>query len=741
MAVAFSSFTGHGDTNPTTSCTVTLPTTAANDILILQVINGGANAAPTGPGGTYVTTDGGSWTAIGTGSGWTSGWGGVWWTRCSGNHATRTVTFTGATDSISAGVTRFTGCHTSGNPYDTNISEATVAAGANCALAAFDTTVYATLVVYCVAIDDNLTSSSPTKGGSAMGNLSQKVSGGGADSGVHNASLAQSGTGTTGSFSLTVAAGTNQGKRATAFALKPPIVTNTEGTKTGTISLTGTKTESYGKTFTEGTKTGTITVTGTRTESWSHATIYTEGVRSGTISLTGSKTEASGRTARYFDGSDDLLTTSIGGANLTGAYTIAALVKRVTDNAAAAYVTNFTSAPANGVGIGTNASNQVFVAQAATVRNAAGLTFTVSDGWVIIVATKASGTATPRLHLYKGGSWSHADAASTLGNPSSQSEVRFGSYILDGLFTASNIALAAEWISALSDAQIETLDNNSQTQDWGNLSPAAMWEFGGSVATPLDDLIDGADQSAITGTSAIATGPTWTYGYTPATIYTDAPTGTLTLTGSRTEGKVYGEGTRTGTVTLTGTRTEAKAHSGTVTGTVTLTGTRTESNARSESRTGIIALTGTRAEAKIHSQSVTGTVTLTGTRTESWGKAYIDAVTGTIPLSGSAVEALSAADAVTGHLLPTGSVVESLTFTDTRTGTVPLAGTRTESNARSESRTGTVTLTGSVLESYITESGYYDAPVGTLVLAGTRTESNARSESCAGTITPDGHAD
>jgi hypothetical protein len=58
----------------------------------------------------------------------------------------------------------------------------------------------------------------------AMGNLSDGASTGGADSGSAIASLAQAGTGTTGAFSMTFAAGTNTGKRATAFALKEAAV-------------------------------------------------------------------------------------------------------------------------------------------------------------------------------------------------------------------------------------------------------------------------------------------------------------------------------------------------------------------------------------------------------------------------------------------------------------------------------------------------------------------------------------
>jgi hypothetical protein len=243
MAVAWVSSTDSTPTTSTTTCTVTLPTTAADDILILTVINGGANAALTLTTGTFSLDT--SLAAIGTPSGWATGWGGSYWVRCSGNHSGETIIITGATDSCSAEVGRYSGCITTGNPYDTNISEATVAAGANCALAAFNTTVANTLVVYAIAVDDNQATSAMTKGGSAMGNLNVSASTGGADSHVASASLAQAGTGTTGAFAATLAAGTNSGKRATAFALKEPTAISNDDDPTGTILLTGSASESF----------------------------------------------------------------------------------------------------------------------------------------------------------------------------------------------------------------------------------------------------------------------------------------------------------------------------------------------------------------------------------------------------------------------------------------------------------------------------------------------------------------
>lgn len=218
-APAFVSATAQGSATATTAATVTLPTTAANDILIITAINGGANTAVTMTTGTY---NGSAITAIGSGAGWTSGWGATYWSRCTGNHSGQTIILTGATDSCSLQVVRYSGCITTGNPYDTNISQATVAAGANMALAAFTTVVDDGLVVLCAAVDDNLLSTLPTKNAVAMNNLATAASSGGADSHVASADLAQATPGTTGAFALTFGAGTNQGKRATAFALIPP---------------------------------------------------------------------------------------------------------------------------------------------------------------------------------------------------------------------------------------------------------------------------------------------------------------------------------------------------------------------------------------------------------------------------------------------------------------------------------------------------------------------------------------
>lgn len=94
----------------------------------------------------------------------------------------------------------------------------------------------------------------------------------------------------------------------------------------------------------------------------------------------------------------------------------------------------------------------------------------------------------------------------------------------------------------------------------------------------------------------------------------------------------------TGTLTLSGTRTEAQAHTSSRTGTLTLTGTRTESQTHSASRTGTLTFSGTRSESQSHTRAATGTLTLSGSKTESWVIGYIDASSGTLRLSGTSTE-------------------------------------------------------------------------------------------------------
>lgn len=209
--------------NPTTSASVTLPATQANDILIMVcVARDNADFNPT-PGGTYTpsvwsTAVPGGWSGIGTP--------GVrcFWSRCTGNHSGQTVTMADASaGSMSLGIVVIRGCITSGSPVDTNSNSRRDTASPDVnTLSSFDTTVTDTLVCLVVLAEDNIAWSSQTKNSVAMNERLEALSSGGSDCMVGLAELSQSSAGATGGFDFTQDLGANDAKRIAAFALKPP---------------------------------------------------------------------------------------------------------------------------------------------------------------------------------------------------------------------------------------------------------------------------------------------------------------------------------------------------------------------------------------------------------------------------------------------------------------------------------------------------------------------------------------
>lgn len=208
----------------TTSWSVTLPTTAANDIIIVVYVNRGALTEAT-YGGTY---SGGSFTtkflAASGGPGMA-----VRWSRATGNHTGQTVTGSGMTDSTCCAISGYTGCITTGDPFDTNTNSATDSSDPDVnTLAAFNTTVADTLVFLTSAgTDDVAAMSSPTKdgGSTAMNVDNTRVSSGGNDSSVGICSIAQATAGSTGQFNFTQNLGVGDSKWIYAFALIPPATT------------------------------------------------------------------------------------------------------------------------------------------------------------------------------------------------------------------------------------------------------------------------------------------------------------------------------------------------------------------------------------------------------------------------------------------------------------------------------------------------------------------------------------
>ena len=213
--------------------------------------------------------------------------------------------------------------------------------------------------------------------------------------------------------------------------------------------------------------------------------------------------------ARRFDGTDDSIRCSLGGTDLTGALTMAMLVRNDSTKADPLIygVLNHSSGGAGRIYLLINASLKVQLG-----LTPVSTTSVNEDEWVIVAASKAAGTVTPRAHIYQGGVWTHEAMSATLPDPASASggTVRFGEFA--GIaWTEMDIAAAAEWQTDLSDAQVENYISWERATQWQGCS--AAWDFDqGSVTESVRDVTGGgADQSSITGTSVITDGPSSRY--------------------------------------------------------------------------------------------------------------------------------------------------------------------------------------------------------------------------------------
>lgn len=211
-----------GGTTTTTSFSVTLPTTQADDILILEFVHRG-----TGNGtiaGTSVSVGGLTWTLKHSqlfGSSLFSGK--TYWTRATGNHAGQTVTGASLTDSCAAIVTQYRGAVSSGDP----LADATIVgeqnASGNETQAQITTTTDKAWVVLVVVNSPDLAIS--TQNSTSPGTLTERaerLSTGGTDSSISHASAAKATAGATGNLTW---AQTNAASGSWAYAITPNATT------------------------------------------------------------------------------------------------------------------------------------------------------------------------------------------------------------------------------------------------------------------------------------------------------------------------------------------------------------------------------------------------------------------------------------------------------------------------------------------------------------------------------------
>lgn len=215
---------------------------------------------------------------------------------------------------------------------------------------------------------------------------------------------------------------------------------------------------------------------------------------------------------RTFNGSSARIDFSIGGCNLTGAYTFAALQRRAE---LGTYDNLFRHRPKAGAdlgGFGLNPSNKAEANSGAAVSESTA-TIPALD-WVLIVISKAAGSVKPDFHIYDftTAEWSHASGTIALGNLATQAEgsIRLGAYETEDFFKG-DVAACAEWNgTALTQAEAEALKTaTSLKAGWLAKSPSGLWTFEqSSVAEEVKDLTgNGANQTAISGTSVTAEEP------------------------------------------------------------------------------------------------------------------------------------------------------------------------------------------------------------------------------------------
>lgn len=171
-----------------------------------------------------------------------------------------------------------------------------------------------------------------------------------------------------------------------------------------------------------------------------------------------------------------------------------------------------------------------------------------ADGYVCLVGSKVSGTATPRFHQYIYGTnaWTHQNGNQSIVGDGAGATVScelgafFGTFDpLDG-----DIAVAAVFPTVLTDAQTESLPHSLMA--WHSMSPLALWLLDQSaVGQAVIDLTGGgADQSAINGTTVATTSvPGFTYGADVMGIHSKPSTGLPPdVEGPENSSTMYGKG-------------------------------------------------------------------------------------------------------------------------------------------------------------------------------------------------------
>jgi hypothetical protein len=217
--------------------------------------------------------------------------------------------------------------------------------------------------------------------------------------------------------------------------------------------------------------------------------------------------------ARQFTRPDDEVITSLGNVSF-GATSVAAMVKTTDVTNTKVVISAGATGEAWTFQVDPDESVAFFTVAGGGVKRNSAVSRIVSGRWHLIAYTKASGTVTPRFHIYDYTTrlWVHENGGGTqadLGGPPSIPATIWLAQdnASAGAGWSGQIQIEAYWNRELSDADCEALTDTRLA--WDASTPAALWPLTQqTTATNVTDTTGGgANQTTLTGTSVVIGNP------------------------------------------------------------------------------------------------------------------------------------------------------------------------------------------------------------------------------------------
>jgi hypothetical protein len=214
---------------------------------------------------------------------------------------------------------------------------------------------------------------------------------------------------------------------------------------------------------------------------------------------------------REFNGTSDNIVHSTGGLSGMTYGTVAIIFKTSTTTGDRQYHCLITS----GAGFAGNPAGQrdnKLVTFSGGYSTLASPTLT-TDRWWLAVMRKDTGTVNPRWSVYDftGDAWVHgngdvARADWTAPGASGTIECQFGG----AEHWSGRLAVRASWTNevhwtadASGDTAIEAAGLETSLQNWVDETPDALWAYNQDPLSAVDDIVGGADQSSVSGTTVV----------------------------------------------------------------------------------------------------------------------------------------------------------------------------------------------------------------------------------------------